>query len=303
MSAAGSPPPPSAGLKSLAILVLLDSGLIVSWSAGFVGMRFALDYAPVWLVLFWRTLVAGLLLLPFALTIGPRLRLQHVLPHMLFGAMTMCAYLALFSIGIAQGVPTGLVALISDLLPMVVALLSWPLLGHALSGRQWLGSVIGMSGVLIASAHSLATGSAPHWAYALPVLGTLCVAVATLLQKRSSANVLPIHQSLCVQTLTAATLFGIYALREGRVIPPLERGFFEGISWLVIVATFGAYGLYIIALRRSSPARVTSVLYLSPPVTLIWARVMFGEPLTWPTAAGILVSLLGIIVFAKATPA
>lgn len=45
------------------------------------------------------------------------------------------------------------------------------------------------------------------------------------------------------------------------------------------------------------------MLYLSPPVTLIWAWVMFGEPLTWPIAVGLLVSLLGIVIFAKAKPA
>jgi drug/metabolite transporter (DMT)-like permease len=293
----------STGMKGLVVLVLLEAGLIVSWSAGFIGMRFALDYAPVWLVLFWRTLVAGLLLLPFALLIGPRLRLPDVLSHMLFGTLTMCAYLGLFSLGIARGVPTGLVALISDLLPMAVALLSWPVLGHALTKRQWLGSVIGMSGVLIASAHSVSTGDAALWAYALPVLGTMCVAVSTLLQKRSTANAIPIHQSLCIQTLTAATLFGAYAVYEGRVMPPIEPGFIGGIAWLVLIATFGAYSLYILALRRSTAARVTAVLYLSPPVTLIWAWIMFSEPLTWPIAAGLLVSLLGIVVFARDKPA
>ncbi|MFH3013972.1 hypothetical protein [Serratia marcescens] len=33
--------------------------LIVAWSSGFVGIRFAADYAPVLLVAFWRSVVVA----------------------------------------------------------------------------------------------------------------------------------------------------------------------------------------------------------------------------------------------------
>ncbi|MDK1489727.1 DMT family transporter, partial [Sinorhizobium sp. 7-81] len=85
----------------------------------------------------------------------------------------------------------------------------------------------------------------------------------------------------------------------GGVLPVLDTGFIGGILWLVFVATFGAWSLYYIALRKSSPARVTAILYLSPPVTMIWAWVMFGEPLSFAMAAGLVVSLLGIIIVAR----
>src|SRR5690606_23707354 len=65
-----------ATLSAVAILVLLEAALIVSWSAGFVGIRFAIDHAPIFLILLWRSLISGLFLLPFALTLGPKLRLK-----------------------------------------------------------------------------------------------------------------------------------------------------------------------------------------------------------------------------------
>ena len=83
-------------------------------------------------------------------------------------------------------------------------------------------------------------------------------------------------------------------------MPVLHIQFLVGILWLVFVATFGAWGLYYLALRHTSATRVTAVLYLSPPVTMIWAWVMFDEALTWQMAAGLLISLTGIIVFAGA---
>jgi len=39
--------------------------LVMSWSAGFVGIRFASEHASISVVLFSRNLIAGLGLLPF----------------------------------------------------------------------------------------------------------------------------------------------------------------------------------------------------------------------------------------------
>lgn len=290
-------------LSAIALLIVLEAALVISWSAGFVGVRFAIDHAPIFLVLLWRSLVSGLILLPFAIAIGPALRWKDIVPQMLFGALAMSGYLAGFALAISYGVPTGLVALITDLLPLAVAILSWPVLGQALTGRQWFGSIIGLTGVLIASGWSLNVADVPLWAYGLPVLGTLSLAMATLLQKRSPTNSMPVHQSLCIQCLSASAIFAIFAWHEGGVLPVLDRGFIGGILWLVFVATFGAWSLYYLALRKSSPARVTAILYLSPPVTLIWAWVMFGEPLSWAMAAGLIVSLVGIVIVARSKPA
>ncbi len=290
----------SSRYRALALLLLLEAGLIVTWSAGFIGVRFASDHAPIFLILLWRSLISGLLLLPAALLFGPPLRWRNIWPQILFGALAMSGYLAGFALAIAFGVPTGLVALITDMLPLAVALLSWPILGQALTGRQWIGSLIGFAGVLIASAHSLALGNVALWAYALPVLGTLSLAVATLLQKRSPSIGMPVHQSLCIQCLSAAAIFSLFAWHEGGVRPVMNAGFIGGVLWLAIVATLGSWSLYYLALRRSSPARVTSVVYLSPPVTMIWAWIMFGEPLSVSIALGLAVSLAGVIIVARA---
>lgn len=287
------------GLMGLAVLVLIQAALVICWSAGFIGIRFASDHAPIFLILLWRSLVSGMVLLPFALTIGPRLRWKDVLPQVLFGALAMAAYLGAFSFAISLGVPTGLVALITDMLPLMVAALSWPMLGQMLTGRQWIGSFVGLVGVLIASGWSVSIADVPLWAYALPILGTLSLAVAVLLQKRSPAGAMPIHQNLCIQCLSAAAIFSVFAWREGGVAPILDAGFVGGILWLVFVATIGAWSLYYLALRRSSPAQVTAVLYLSPPVVMIWAWIMFDEPLTWAMAFGMLVSLAGIVIVAR----
>ena len=285
---------------SLIFAVALEATLVISWSSGFVGTRFASDYAPIFSILLWRSLVSGVLLLPVALLVGPPLQRSDVLFQIAFGTLAMAGYLGCFAFAISLGVPTGLVALITDMLPLVVAIMSWPVLGQALTRSQWVGTFIAILGVVVASDISSQTSALPLWSYLLPVLGTVSLALATLMQRKGSPNGMPVYQKLCIQCLASAMVFAIPAWYEGSVLPVINKGFIGGVLWLVFVATYGAWGLYYLALRHTPAARVTAILYLSPPVTTIWAWLMFNEPMSWAMAIGLAISLIGIIVFARA---
>lgn len=271
---------------------VLAAALVASWSAGFVGIRYASEAAPVMLVLFWRTLVSGVILLPLALMIGPRITGRALLGQMACGVTGMFLYLGGFALAIGERVPTGLVALIADMVPLAIAVLSAPVLGERLGGRQWLGTGIAVAGVMAVSVESLTLGHAPLWAYALPVAAMLAFAGMTVVQKRLGAFDLPIHQSLCIQCLTAALCFGL--VRGGDLRPPIETHFLFGVGWLVIVATFVSYSVYYLCLRLYPAAKVASAIYLSPPLTMIWAWAMFGEPLSGLIFAGLAVTFLGV---------
>lgn len=273
---------------------LLAIALVVSWSSGFVGIRYASEQAGVMLVLFWRTLLSGVILLPFALLVGPRMSLRAVGVQMIFGVMIVFLYLGGFAMAIEQRVPTGLVALISDLVPLAIAALSHTFLGERMSLRQWAGTAIAIAGVLIVSFDSLSLGTAPVWAYVVTVASMGVFALATVLQKRFGTLRMPIHQSLCIQFLTGAVLFGIVAGEQGGLLPPADRGFVVGIAWLVLVATFLCYTIYYMSLRLFPAAKVSAAIYLSPPVTMIWAWALFSEPLTVSMFSGLLVTLLGV---------
>lgn len=268
--------------------------LVISWSSGFVGIRFASEEASIAVLLFWRTLLSGLILLPFALIFGPRLRPRQVLDQMLFGVLSVFLYLGGFALAIGQRVPTGLVALISDLLPLAVAVLSQPVLGERLSARQWQGTALAVLGVFIVSFDSLGLGTAPLWAYAVTVGSTLISALATVLHGKRPGLRLPVHQSLCIHSLTGAALFGLCAAWQGDVAPPMTQDFAIGMAWLVVLGTFAAYGVYYTMLRLFPVARVSAAIYLSPPVTMLWAWALFSEPLTATMFAGLGVTLAGV---------
>ena len=280
------------------LFVALATALVVCWSSGFVGIRFATDSATVPQVLFGRSLFAGLFLLPFALWRGPKITARAVMEQGIYAFLGMFLYLGGFALAIGEGVPTGLVALMADLVPLGIAVLSAPLLGQALGGRQWVGTAIALAGVLAVSAEALALGDAPVHAYVLPILGMLAFALSTVVQERRAAIPLTISQRLALQCLWAAALFAPFALWSGGLVPPLTQGYVLGMLWLVVLATWGAWLIYYFFLRLYPPAMVAATVYLSPPVTMLWAWVLFDEPLGCVMAAGLVVTLAGVALVA-----
>jgi drug/metabolite transporter (DMT)-like permease len=285
---------PTAAPPSRFIWWLMAALLVIGWSSGFVGIRYANEEAGIALLLFWRTLLSGIILLPFALLFGPRMRLRAVMSQIWFGVIAVFIYLGGFALAIGQRVPTGLVALISDLVPLAIAAMAQPLLRERLTGRQWLGTAIAVSGVLIVSFDSLSFGTAPFWAYGLTIGSMLAFALASVLRRGRETLNMPVHQSLCIHTLTGAVLFGICALTQGGIEPPLTREFAIGMSWLVLIATFACYSVYYSMLRMFPVAKVRAAIYLSPPVTMIWAWMLFSEPLTVAMFVGLAVTLSGV---------
>lgn len=292
--------PAKSSLRKSLLWPVMAAMLIIGWSSGFVGIRFANEEASVFLLLFWRTLLSGAILLPFALAVGPRPGPRAILAQAAFGVMSVFLYLGGFALAIEQRVPTGLVALISDLLPLAIAVLSQPVLGERLSGRQWLGTAIAVGGVLIVCFGSLSFGMAPVWAYGLTVGSMLVFAFASVIFRGRQSLHMPVHQSLCIQTLTGAVLFGASALLQGDgLAPPLTTNFALGMAWLVLIATFATYFVYYTSLRLFPVAKVSAAIYLSPPVTMLWAWAMFSEPLTIAMFAGLAVTLVGVFLTSK----
>ncbi|UEM24854.1 DMT family transporter (plasmid) [Skermanella mucosa] len=281
---------------SALMLFALQAAMVVAWSAGFVGYRYAAEHAPTFLISFWRFALAAPLLLPFAL---PALRAAPSAAmgrQALIGVFAICGYLAPIAKSIEYGVPAGLAALAADLLPLAVAGVSVILPGRRMGGLRWFGVGIGAVGALLVAGESFRLGSAPAWAYGLPVIGMLSLAVATLIQEKTGGTdlSLPIMATLFIQVCVSVPVFGVLALLEGGIAPVMSPEFGLSLLWLVLVPTLGGYGLYWICLRLGSAESASGALYLSPPVTMIWAYAVFDEPLSIMMAVGMCLSLIGL---------
>ena len=192
------------------------------------------------------------------------------------GLLCQVGYLGGVVTGVGLGVPPGTAALVAALQPLLVATLAGPLLGERTGRGQQIGLVAGLLGVALVVSDDLALGSTPPWAYLLPFAGMVALSVGTLWQRRLHAPE-TLLQALTIQTATAALVFSTEAGLTGRLDPPADGGFWTAVAWTVVLSSFGGYGSYLLVLRQGGATRVSTLLYLTPPTTTLWALWMFGD--------------------------
>ncbi|MBY6367953.1 DMT family transporter [Rhodococcoides corynebacterioides] len=277
----------------------LATVLVVTWSSGFVGAELGTRSASGHAVLAWRFVVAALLLGLVVLVRrrrapGPALRRQAAL-----GVLMQCLYLGGIYTGVEYGVSAGLSALIAALQPMVVAALAAAFLGRRIGPRAVTGLLLGIVGVAVVVGGALG-GAAPWWAYALTVGGTVSLSVGTLLQSRVPDRV-PVTLGLAVQSATAAVFFLAWSVVAGDAMPPADGPFWFAVGWTVLLSTFLAIGSYLVVIARRGATAASALLYLTPPVTMIWAWAMFDDALGVATVIGLVLCAVAVALVLRPT--
>lgn len=272
-------------------------GLVVLWSSGFIGAELGTRAASADTLLMWRFVAAATLLGTAWLVVRRRPLTGHAVGgQIVVGALSQGVYVGSVVWAVALGVPLGATALIAALQPIVAATVTGRLLGEHVRARQWAGLAIGFAGVTLAVRDDLsAAADAPPAAYALPFTGMAGLLLASILGRRGIAA-MPVADALPIHVLTSAVLFSAIALATGRAVPPAEPSFWLAIAWLVGLSTVGAYGFYWLSVRRHGVTRTSSLIYLTPPTTGMWALLMFGQQLRPLTLAAMAISLAGVLV-------
>ncbi len=268
--------------------------MVLSWSSGFIGYRYASEHSGVMVVTFWRFVAAFLLLLPIVARTLSELNRADLGRHVLVGLFGIAGYIAAIAGSIGLGVAPGTSSLIANLLPVTIVLSAGLVPGQRTRGAQWWGVGLCVMGMLIASMASVEFSRASIWAYCLPVLAVASLTAASLYQKRCVSRPVPPLTALFIQICATLPVFAVLAVLEGGIKPVMSAGFGLGIVWLVVFSTLGGYGFYWLCLQRFNVQTTSGALFLIPPVTMIWASLQFGDPLSILALVGVALTLLGL---------
>lgn len=276
------------------VSALLLAAMVLSWSSGFIGYRYATQHSGVMLVTFWRFVLAALLLLPWVARSLPLLDWAAVRQQVWVGLLGIAGFIAAIALSIELGVAPGTSSLIANLLPLSIVLSASLIPGQATRGWQWFGVGLCVAGMLVASAASVELSQAPLWAYGLPALAVVSLTAATVYQKKSSPVAVPAMTALFIQICVTLPVFAALAMLEGTLAPVMVSGFGWAVLWLVVFATLGGYGFYWLCLQRFTVQSVSGALFMTPPATMLWAFVQFGDPLSGGALVGVALTLLGL---------
>ncbi|MES2889769.1 MAG: EamA family transporter, partial [Pseudomonadota bacterium] len=73
------------------------------------------------------------------------------------------------------------------------------------------------------------------------------------------------------------------------------------MAWSVLGLTLGGSSLLYLLIQRGAAASVTSLMYLVPPCTAVIAWLLFAEPITPFTVAGIALTAFGVSLVVRAS--
>lgn len=258
----------------------IAAAFVVLWSTGFVGGRWGLPHADPFALLAIRLACAATILAGMAAFTG--VRWPRSGPSLgiivLAGLLTHGAYLGGVFSAIAAGAPTGLVALIVGLQPLLTAV-GGPLAGQpAMARRQWGGLVLGLCGVALVVPRGNGVAAASLSQFAPCVVALLGITAGSLIQKRwvppTDFRVLA-----ATQYIATAALFALLATAFDGWRVDWTPAFVGSLVWLTGALSVGAVALLYRLIRDRSMEQVTSLFYLTPGVTALMGLVLFDEQL------------------------
>jgi len=261
-------------------MAAMPGAFVLLWSTGFLGAKLGLPYAEPFTFLFLRFAVLTVILVLVALAFRapwPRTWAEFGRTA-LVGFLVHGMYLGGVFSAIHAGLPAGVSALIVGLQPLLTAIGAGPLLGEVVTRRQWLGLLLGLVGVtfVLSDKLSLDVGNAIGFGFAIAAL--FSITIGTLYQKRHGANV-DLRSGSAIHFAVAALPMAVLAWGFETREVMWSGEFVFALAWLVVVLSLGAMTLLLVLIRRGAAAKVASLFYLTPPVTAIFAWMMFGETL------------------------
>lgn len=270
---------------------------VLIWSTGFIVAKYGLPYAPVMTFLLLRYLCVLLILVPALFLMRAPWPRGQVLPIAIAGVMVQAGYLSGVWSAIKLGMPAGLAALIVGLQPLLTAF-GASLIGEKVQHRQWLGLVLGLAGVgLVVSNKLTATGSSVI-NVSLCVFALLSITAGTLYQKRFCPR-FDLRSGAVIQFTASALVTLPFAMALENLTLTFDSvqwtsDFIGALLWSVLALSIGAIFLLFALIRKNAATQVSSLMYLTPPLTALIAWWLFGETLSVAGAIGMLLAVVGV---------
>lgn len=283
---------------------LASVALVVMWSSGFVGAELGIRAGGTPLqLLSWRFSILAVLLVSICLLLRVRLTDRGAWGRQaVLGLFSQAGFLFLVFEGVNRGVDGGTAALIASLQPLLVATVAGKILGERTTAWMWVGMVLGLVGVAVVVSGSLGVGTAPWWAYLLPVAGMLSLGTGTVLTQRLRPTE-GLLQSITMQMVVTSIVLTAASVMAGQATVPAEPDFWGAVLWLVFLSTLGGYLLYVFVTRAQGATVASVMLYLTPPTTMVWVFLMFGVPITATAVIGMAISAVGVVLVLRSRPA
>jgi drug/metabolite transporter (DMT)-like permease len=282
--------------------VLLTLTVFFWGSNAIVARGFYTDVSPLTLA-YWRWTTACLFLLPFA---WPYLRRDWAVIRSSLSTLIVLGALGISGFNsvlyhAAHSSSAVNITLIQTAMPVVIILLGFGIYGERIKRGQAVGVLLGLLGALVTISH----GSLDTLLQLDFVGGDLWMVLATLLYAlysvllRGRPEIHPL--SFLGTTFIIGSLFLLpWYLAERIVVPDavnFSSGLLASVLYIAIFPSILSYLFWNHGVARVGANVAGLFITLMPIFTAVMGLLILGEPLYWFHLAGLILILLGIVLF------
>lgn len=306
-------------------------GLAAIWGGSFLCMRLSAPELGIPVLVGFRVLVAGAVLLPLLFVKAAdgngqrwRIALQRLPALALLGLLNSSLPFALLGFTTAT-LNAGLASIINATVPFFATLIAWVWLGERPGRTQWIGLTVGFAGVAVLVwpkfAASALPSSTPVGTIAVVAVGTgllaaLLYGFSAIYTKKILKGIEPMTVAatgtLCAAVWSVfpagAMLLGAHTADDPADFAARMRMFggapkplmeVSATAWIAatvlgVVCTAFAYVLFYRLFKTIGPTKAITVTFLIPVFGVLWGAVFLHERLTIYTAVGGTMILVGM---------
>jgi drug/metabolite transporter (DMT)-like permease len=278
----------------------------VVWGSTFIALAIAVRDLPPFMAMAVRHLVAGGLLLAFALprrdVARDRIGRPQIVAGFIFGGLLFVTGHGALAWA-QQTVPAGVAALLVGTIPIWMVLFDRVAFGRRLQVSTYVGIALGFAGLAFLF-DPFGDGSVDRLGALVIVLSAMCWAAGSLYSRGAP---LPKHPlvSAGLASVCGGILLTGYSLLTGEFgQAEWTRDATLALGYLVVAGSLVGFSTYVWLLRSAPTSLVSTYAYVNPIVAVFLAWVLLGEEITLQmivAGAAVLVSVATILRSSRTT--
>jgi drug/metabolite transporter (DMT)-like permease len=265
------------------------------WSSAFAVAKVGIADCPPLLLLTFRFLLAGVLMLGAAAVTGVSLKLNRrdLLLFAALGIANQAAYLGIGYVGL-RTISSGLSALVISANPVLTAVLAATFLNERMTWRKALGLVLGVGGVAFIVESRAVAGVEHLDGIVFTLIALVSLVTGTILFKKFAPSG-GLWVGNGVQSLSAGLAllpFAVSFESVGEIVPTWRL--FWAMAFLVLFVSVFAYLIWFQMLQTWGATAASSYHFLMPPLGMLFGFLLLGEHVSTVDLLGIVPVALGI---------
>lgn len=281
---------------------LLYGVTVLIWGTTWLAIKWQLGVVPPPVSIAYRFGLASIVLFAILLVMRRRVWPPRAAWPYLFAqglALFCCNFLCFYYA--ERTVPSGMVAVIFSIAPILNSVNGKLFLGRRLQPSVVLGSFVGLAGIFCLFLPEL-TRAMPGqggsmFGLAVALLGTLCFSTGSLLSSRMQAIGLhPLLTNSWAMLIGAAILAVGSAVAGLSFVPEPSVRYVGALLYLAVPGSVIGFTAYLMLVGRIGPERAAYCTVLFPIVALTVSTIFEGYRWTALAAAGIVLILLGNVI-------